>query len=134
MMINTKVRYALRALLEMAENADEGGVLQKDIAASQNISVKYLDHIIAELKTAGLIAGLGGRKGYVLTRDPKEITVYDVFRAVQPELFIVECLSPSVVCDRAAACPVRVYWDSLNRTIIDHMRSATLASMLKQEK
>ncbi|HRS19749.1 MAG TPA: Rrf2 family transcriptional regulator, partial [Bacteroidales bacterium] len=72
MKLNTKTRYGLRAIIEIAMNSSEHGVLQKDIAKTQNISNKYLDQIIAELKSADLIVNTGGKKsGYRLNGDPK---------------------------------------------------------------
>jgi len=64
-----KTRYGIRAILEIAMNEKAKGILQKDIAENQEISYKYLDHIINSLKVAGLVARAAGRKsGYVLTR------------------------------------------------------------------
>ena len=83
MKFNTKTRYGVRVVLELALNAErEGGTFQKEIAESQDVSVKYLDHIIASLKKAGLIHNVGGKKsGYVLTKSPHEISIYDVYSA-----------------------------------------------------
>lgn len=116
--------------MEIARHHPEAGVLQKDIAANQGISVKYLDPIILGLKIAGLITSAGRRKGYVLTREPKDISVYDIWRAVNPELCIVECLSPNISCGRLPGCPVQAYWGQLNKTIIDYMSSTSLQSLI----
>ena len=63
MKFNTKTRYGVRVVLELALNADlEGGTFQKEIAESQHVSIKYLDHIIASHKKAGLINNIGGKK------------------------------------------------------------------------
>ena len=70
MKFNTKTRYGVRVVFELALNVNkEGGTLQKEIAESQHVSIKYLDHIISSLKKAGLISNVGGKKsGYVLAR------------------------------------------------------------------
>jgi Rrf2 family protein len=131
MIVNTKVRYGLRTMIEIAKHSSETGVLQKDIAVIQNISVKYLDHIISGLKISGLVTHAGGRKkGYKLTREAKNITIYDIWRAVQPEVCIIECLSPSITCERSAECTVKSYWGDLNTIIIDYLRSTTLHDLL----
>ncbi|NLB92194.1 MAG: Rrf2 family transcriptional regulator, partial [Bacteroidales bacterium] len=69
MKFNTRTRYGIRAMLEIASHPAEQGVFQKDIAENQEISIKYLDHIIRDLKVAGLLVNAKGKKsGYVLTR------------------------------------------------------------------
>ena len=77
MKFNTKTRYGLRTMLELALNAErEEGTFQKEIAENQDVSVKYLDHIIADLKSAGLIVNTGGKKsGDRLNRPPEEISL-----------------------------------------------------------
>jgi Rrf2 family protein len=117
-------------MVEIGRHHPKTGVLQKDIAANQGISIKYLDHILLGLKIAGLVASAGKKKGYVLTKEPKDITVYDVWRAVNPELYIVECLSPNLSCERDPKCPVKTFWSDLNRTIVEYLNSATLQTFL----
>ena len=71
-------------MLELALKSDkEEGTLQKEIAENQDVSLKYLDHIIASLKSAGLIVNAGGKKsGYRLNRPAEEISIYDVYSAL----------------------------------------------------
>ena len=82
MKFNTKTRYGIRSMLEIAMNKEQDGVFQKDIAKNQNISIKYLDHIIHSLKASRLIVNVRGKKsGYTLTREPSEITMFDIHNA-----------------------------------------------------
>jgi hypothetical protein len=60
--INTKIRYGLRTIIELGLHDNQTGLFQKDIAMNQQLSEKYLDPIIAALKTSGLITNLGGKK------------------------------------------------------------------------
>ncbi len=94
MKFNTKTRYGVRTMLELALNENRGnGTLQKEIAENQDVSIKYLDHIIADLKAAGLIVNVAGKKsGYRLTRSSKQISVYDIYSAFDDELAIIDCL------------------------------------------
>ncbi len=121
-------------MLEIAgKEKNSKGVFQKDIAASQNLSNKYLDQIIHALKTANLIRNVKGKKsGYVLTRDSKDITVYDIHRAFEPGLFMVECLSCSFTCGMAETCHARPFWCSLQRMVTNYFRSVTLADLLNR--
>ena len=85
MKMNTKVRYGLRAMIEMNTNESSSGILQKDISEIQEIPLKYLDSIISGLKNAGLIVNYSGKSsGYVITKQPAEISVYDIYRAFEP--------------------------------------------------
>ena len=119
MKFNTKTRYGLRVILELALNADmEGGTFQKDIAKNQDVSVKYLDQIISSLKKAGLVINVGGKKsGYVLTRPAKEINIYNVYDAFEDDLAIMDCLLSDAECPRKGTCVLKDYWCDLNESI-----------------
>lgn len=131
MKISTRIRYGLRTMLEIAQHHSTKGVLQKDIANKQALSNKYLDHIVHGLKTSGLIINVKGKKsGYRLTRNPSEITVLDVYYALEPNLCLVECLSCDVVCERQPACLTQGLWKQLNNLIVNYFRSITLEDLL----
>lgn len=111
MRVNTKIRYGLRTMIEIASTQDPNGVLQKDIAKSQHISLKYLDPIISALKLKGLITNSKGRgSGYRLTRAPKDITMYDIYTAFE-QIVIIECVNNLSYCERSMHdCKGRNYW------------------------
>ena len=134
MKFNTKTRYGVRVVFELALNEHkEGGIFQKEIAESQDVSVKYLDHIIASLKRAGLITNVGGKKsGYILARAANEITVFDVYSAFEDDLAIIDCLVSVGNCPRKEMCVMKDYWCELNETIRKSMQSMNLELMAKQ--
>lgn len=133
--MNTKVRYGLRAMIEISNNESSTGMLQKDISAVQEIPLKYLDAIITGLRNAGLIVNFGGkRSGYILARPPKEISVYDIFRAFEPELTLVNCACPGNECSRIHICPAKDYWFELNSMIKNQMESTTLEQIVKRQE
>lgn len=135
MKFNTRIRYGLRAILEIALEESENGVFQKDISERQKISNKYLDNIIAALKTAGLIINFKGKKsGYRLTRRPEEIKIIDVFNAFEPGVAVVDCIDDRYICDLKSKCAVRDFWDGLNNTIIDYLESYTLEDLIREHK
>lgn len=111
MRVNTKIRYGLRTMIEIASTQDPNGVLQKEIAKSQHISLKYLDPIISALKLKGLITNSKGRgSGYRLTRAPKDITMYDIYTAFE-QIVIIECVNNLSYCERSMHdCKGRNYW------------------------
>lgn len=130
MKINTKIRYGMRAMIDIAKSDNPGGVLQKDIAVNQNISVKYLDSIIASLKTKGLITTSKGKgSGYRLTRPAEQISALDIYTAFEP-ITIVECIDNSGFCDRSCECCSRKYWNEFRDTIIKSLSEKNLYQII----
>lgn len=130
MKFNTKTRYGLRTMIELAMISGNRGILQKDISKNQNISMKYLDHIVARLKAAGLIINVAGKKsGYRLVRSADRISVYDIYRAFDHDLSIIDCLSEKGLCRRDKICAVRDFWNKLNEKIISYMDSVKLSDL-----
>jgi len=128
---NTKTRYGVRTVLEIALSNSSTGIYQKDIAKNQLISVRYLDHIIAALKTAGLITTIRGKKsGYVLTRKPEEISLLDIHNAFDYDINIVDCLAINKDCDKEHTCATKIYWDELNDIIKNYLKNKTVADLV----
>ena len=136
MKFNTKTRYGLRTMFELALNADrKEGTLQKEIAENQYVSVKYLDHIIADLKAAGLIANVGGKKsGYRLNKPAEKITIYDIYLAFEDKLAIIDCLLVDGHCPRKKNCVLKDYWHGLNQSIRANMESQNLKELVEKTK
>ncbi len=135
MKINTKTRYGLRTIIELALNKDKGTIYQKDISKRQGISFKYLDQIISGLKSAGLITTVGGKKsGYRLVRKSGSITVYDVYRAFNAELGVVDCLNDEIDCKRERNCASKNFWSKLNDAVMMFMKSTTVEDLMKEQE
>jgi Rrf2 family protein len=121
-------------MLEIALDKAQKGVMQKDIAVNQDISVKYLDYIIHALKVAGLITNAKGKKsGYVLARDPLSITMYDIHNAFEPGICVVDCLTSDSNCLRGSKCSVRFFWSGLNSVVIDYLKNTTLSDLVFED-
>ena len=134
MKFSTKTRYGIRAVLEIAMSECNNGIYQKDISEKQDISYKYLDQIINSLKVAGLVIKASGRKsGYILTRDPKDITIYDVHNAFEPGICVIDCLSLNYTCNRENNCALKGFWDTLNNQIIDYFKSITISDLMEEQ-
>lgn len=112
MMISTRGRYALRVLIDLAEHNNGNYIPMKDVAARQEISLKYLERILPTLTKAKLIEGVHGKGGgYKLTRAPEDYSVGEVLRLTEGDLAPVPCLSPDAEpCDRAAECRTLKLW------------------------
>jgi Rrf2 family protein len=135
MKFNTKTRYGIRTMIELAMHWKEKGVFQKEISERQEISFKYLDHLIASLKASGLIENAGGRmSGYVLTKDPEDINVYDIYKAFEPELAIIDCLADDSNCMRNGTCATKDFWNGLNKLIIEYLEGTRLQDLAQKQK
>lgn len=133
MRFSTKTRYGIRAMIEIAAEQGKEGVFQKDIAAKQNLSVKYLDHILSALKTAGLIVPFNGRKsGYKVAKPIEQISMYDIHLAFEPGICVIDCLCENFECDRRNVCAVLGFWEGLNTQIIDYLKGVSLANLVEK--
>ncbi len=134
MKLNAKTRYGIRTMLEIAMNHSQSGVFQKEIAERQEISLKYLDHIIHALKTAMLIRNVKGKKsGYILCKSPEKITLYDIYQAFEPAICVVDCLTGNEICDRSKRCSAQGVYGDLNHLIISYMQGITLQDLISKE-
>ncbi|MEX0986155.1 MAG: Rrf2 family transcriptional regulator [Bacteroidales bacterium] len=134
MKFSTRTRYGIRTMIEIGLHSPDEGVLQKDIAYSQDLSNKYLDHIVHSLKVAGLIANRKGKKsGYILTRPAKEISILDIHSAFEPGICIIDCLSRSYECERKEKCQAFGFWGRLNQQVTRYFRSTTLQDLLENK-
>ena len=131
-MISTRGRYALRMMLDLAENQGDGYVALKDIAARQDISKKYLEQIIPVLNRAGLLQTTRGvQGGYRLTRRPEEYTVLDILSATETGLAAVACLEQDAnPCARCCDCLTLPVWQGLDKVVKDYLGGITLQDVL----
>ncbi len=124
----------MRAMIEIALEGGKEGIFQKDIAIKQNLSVKYLDHIISALKVAGLIVPFKGRKsGYKLNRSADTISMYDIHLAFESGICVIDCLCEDADCEREKICAVVGFWRGLNNQIIDYLKSVSLADIVEKK-
>ncbi len=134
MKFSTKTRYGIRAILEIALSVSENGIYQKEIAKNQDISYKYLDQIINSLKVAGLVGKAAGRKsGYVLIREPSEITIYDIHNAFEPGICVIDCMATNSNCKRENHCALRGFWGKLNNQVIQYFKSTTIKDLMIEQ-
>lgn len=128
MKINTKIRYGLRTLIELA--ISDRPLLLKEIGERNNISTKFLEHIISSLKAKKLIINYKGKKsGYILAKKPDSITLYEIFSAFENNL-IIDCLSNKKVCNRSTHCIARLFWKDFQNNLNSFLKSKTLKDLL----
>ena len=130
-MISTKGRYALRVLIDLAEQDSQTPVPLKDIARRQEISEKYLQHIAKLLVDKGLIVGTSGKGGgYLMARPPQECSVADVLSAAEGTLAPVACLAcDTIECEKVDTCKTLPLWQGFDSITRDYFNSVTIADL-----
>ena len=131
MKLSTKGRYGLRAVLDLAINGKNEAVALSGIAERQDISISYLEQLIAKLKKAGIVNSIrGAQGGYILAKKPEEISVGDILRALEGDLNPVDCaeiIGSGSSCTGADLCVTKYVWmrisDSINNTVDTMMLS-----------
>lgn len=135
MKLSTRTRYGLRALLELAENYGKGPLQLKAIAEHQKISVKYLEQLMAVLKSTGIVRSVRGPSGgYVLAKSPKEIKVSDCFNCLEGPVITTECVDDSSFCTRSTDCIAKGLWTDVQNTVMDLLQSITLHSLIDRAR
>jgi Rrf2 family transcriptional regulator, cysteine metabolism repressor len=120
----------MRAMLDLAINGDGRLVLLKDIASRQEISKRYLEHMMTLLRNRGLvIAERGAAGGYRLARPASDITLVEIFEALEGEIAPVECVRDRTVCGRAEDCVVRDLWCDVADAMRGVLEDRTLADL-----
>ncbi len=135
MKLSTRSRYGVRLMIALAVAGGDKSVFLKDIAASEDISEKYLSLIVIPLRAAGLLRSIrGARGGYALAREPRDISLRDIVEAVEGETCLVNCVKDPDVCKRVSVCPARDTWTQLSNTIKEAMAVVTLAHLVTGQK
>ncbi|MBO5067876.1 MAG: Rrf2 family transcriptional regulator [Clostridia bacterium] len=134
MMISTRGRYALRVLIDIAENSNGNYIPLNDIASRQDISEKYLESILVLLTRGNLLNGLRGKGGgYKLTKAPEEYTMKSILTITEGTLAPVACLKDGAEpCLKSSSCKTLSVWQGLNKTITDYLESVTLADIIEK--
>ena len=136
MKLSMRTRYGIRAMLELAVNHSNRPLQIKVIGHRQDISVKYLEQLMAILKSAGLVRSIRGAKGgYILARNPDQIKLSDVFNAFEGHSAITaECVEDESCCARAAECVARWVWGRVQLSIETVLQSITLQDLVDRTK
>ena len=133
MKLSTKTRYGLRALLYMAERYDgDRAVPVGEIAKEQQVSEKYLEQLFIKLRRKNIISSVrGAQGGYVLQRNPREVTVASVVEALEGDITFADCLS-SGGCRNKGACATHDLWSRLKDSIDGILEDTTLFDLVNK--
>lgn len=132
MLISTKGRYALRVMIDLAEQQSMEYIPLREIAKRQNISQKYLESIMTILSKNGFIEAVHGKGGgYRLNREPSDYRVGEILRLTEGTLAPVSCLEEGAKpCAYTATCRTLPVWTKLNELVNSYLDSVTLAELL----
>ena len=133
MMISTRGRYALRILVDLAENRNDGYITLRELSDRQGISEKYLESIVKDLVKVRFIEGVRGKGGgYRLSRPAEEINILDVLQSADGTVAPVACLEEgSRPCSRAAACRTLPLWKGLDKAVSDYLSGFTVRDLMR---
>jgi Rrf2 family cysteine metabolism transcriptional repressor len=133
--LSTRTRYGILAILELAENYGKGPLQLKAIARRQELSVKYLEQLMAVLKSAGIVRSIrGARGGYVLAKAPGKVKISECFNCLEGPVITAECIENSRFCARSLDCVARGLWAQLQQVISGVLDSMTLQDLLERAK
>lgn len=133
MIVSTKGRYALRVMIDLAEQNNQERVPLKEIAERQEISQKYIEAIMTILSKNGFVDAVHGKGGgYRLNKAPEEYKVGDILRLTEGSLSPVACLEKGAEeCPRKNACRTLPLWTKLDELVENYLDSVTLADLTK---
>jgi Rrf2 family protein len=132
--VSQKLEYAMRAMIELADRRHEGALVPaREIAARQQIPVRFLEQQLGALSKAGLVESFrGGGGGCRLARQPSEITVGEIADAIEGQIYPMFCLEPSDhTCFQDARCGLQGFWADVARAaqaVFDQTTVADLAA------
>lgn len=133
MKLSSRTRYGMRAMLELALEFGNKPLQIKMIADREDISNKYLEQLIAMLKSSGLVRSIRGpRGGYMLAKPPSEILLKDIFTTLEGPITTVECLEHAEFCPRCTDCATRQIWGEIQGAITAVLESRTLQDLVDQ--
>jgi Rrf2 family cysteine metabolism transcriptional repressor len=135
MRLSTKGRYGTRVLLDLALHSSEGPVLLKDIARRQEISLAYLEHLIAPLVAGRIIKSARGPRGGVsLLKRPDEIRLSEVIQLLEGSIGPVECVNNPRAYPRSPLCVTHDVWDELRKAMDGVLESTSLQDLVERQK
>lgn len=130
MKLSTKGRYGVKAMVDLAIHYGETPVSIKSISERQNISEYYLEQLFASLRKADLIKSIrGAQGGYLLNREPKDITVAEIIETLEGPVELSNCVSQGE-CENMDSCSTRLLWMRIKESIENVTKTTTLQDMV----
>jgi Rrf2 family protein len=133
MKVNTRVRYAIRMMADIARHGAGEPVPLSDVAERQGLSKLYLSQLATALRNASLLRSVwGNRGGYLLARPASEIKLLEIMEATDGPVNIIECVRDPEQCDRSARCEAIGVWRDINEAIMRVLARYTLEDLIRR--
>jgi Rrf2 family iron-sulfur cluster assembly transcriptional regulator len=131
MILTTKARYAVMAVMEIADNSNNSPISLLTISQRQDISLSYLEQIFACLRKSGIVGSVKGPKGgYILAKNREEITVAQIIKAIGEPIKMTRCTSEKKSCmSSKVKCKTHHLWHGLENKIYDYLDSISLKTL-----
>ncbi len=134
MQVSRTLDYAVRSLTYLSRDPI-GRFSIKEISQNQHVPLNYLAKIMRKLVNKGIVRSMVGPEGgYVLRKSPREITLREVYEAIEGEFRMIDCMEKDSICFLYENCPQLPVWDKLQISMIKILESTTLEDMLKQKR
>lgn len=134
MKFTSKFHYGIKTLVDISIYDQGKGVLQKEIASRNSLSVRFLDQVIAALKSSRLIYRVQGyRTGYRLIRKPSAIDLYEVYRSLEGELDVYTCVNKEQPCSNAGNCATHMILEDFNQEVVSLLKNRTIAEVVDRQ-
>jgi Rrf2 family transcriptional regulator, iron-sulfur cluster assembly transcription factor len=131
MKLTTRGRYAVMAMVDLAQNGAEKPISLSEIAERQNISLGYLEQLFARLRQANLIESTRGiHGGYLLARSPANIRIGEIVDAADESLKATRCTAMNSGCMQGKKCKTHDLWESLTHHVHFFLNSVSLQDVL----
>jgi Rrf2 family protein len=131
--LSTKGQYGVRAMYEIAKGYPDQPVTIKEISERQNVSAQYLEQILNKLRKANLIRSIKGPGGgYILNKDPKDISIASILNELEGPVALTSCLEPEKSCIMIDKCVVHLLWKALGEQIEGFLKTITLKNLLNE--
>lgn len=134
MMVSTKGKYALMVMIDLAKCEPDNYISLAEIAERQNLSMKYLESLVAILNKGGMLNSLRGKKGgYKLARTPEEYNISEILQLTEGSLAPVQCVSqPDAGCENKATCVTLPLWVGLDKVIEEYLSNISLKDLAER--
>ncbi len=135
MVITRATEYAIRTVIFLAKQPPDEIVLKKDICRTQEVTPAFLTKILQPLIKAGIVSsqrGVGG--GFLLARDPQEITMLDLLEAEEGKLKLNHCLIDESSCLRDAYCAAHQVWTEAQTEMVRVLKKHSIADLAARDK
>lgn len=138
MQISTKGKYSVRAMVDIAQNSNGVPVPLAAISKREGISLLFLEQLFQQLRKGNLVSSVRGpHGGYVLAREPSEITIGEIVRLIEPPLYASSCFSNDGSVDNCRisdTCIGGAIWKQLSEHVDNFLDSITLADLANKSK